>query len=83
VQADDGRDRGEGADAEEQEQGQPLAPGALDRAEGFDGQDQDPDVGYDVEDGGGWVDWLALDTTSIAEEGYGGLTVEKCSAVNA
>ena len=49
VQANDGGDRGKGADAEDEEEGVFLAGGPVDGAEGFDGEEEDPDVGYYVE----------------------------------
>jgi hypothetical protein len=55
VEAHDGGDAGEGAGAEDEEEGEFLAVGALDRAEGFVWEEEDPKVGYYVEGGGCWM----------------------------
>jgi hypothetical protein len=55
VKADNGRHGGEGADAENEEESDLLSARALDRVECLDGDDYDPDVGYDVEARRGWA----------------------------
>ena len=51
VQAYDGSDAAEDAEAEDDDEADFLAVGALDRKKGFDWENKDPDVGYDVEAG--------------------------------
>lgn len=53
VEADHGGDAGKGAGAKDEEEGELLAVRAADGAEGLEGEGEDPDVGDDVEGGGG------------------------------
>lgn len=59
MQADDGGDGGEGTDAEDEEESDLFARWAVNSAEGGDGEEEDPDVGDDVEAGGncGWCQY--------------------------
>ena len=51
VQADNAADGGKGAGAKNEVEDYPIAAGALDAAEGWDGEDKDPNVCYYVESG--------------------------------
>jgi len=52
VEADDGGGGSEGADAEDGEEEDFLAPRPMDRRERLGREDEDPDVGDNVEAGG-------------------------------
>ena len=64
MKADNRGSGGEGSGAEDEKKGDLLTPRALDLAEGLVREDEDPDVGDDVESRGGVEEGSCVDATS-------------------